>query len=73
MIGPTKTECGWEYVLFGEAIEKRKGPKTGKITEHRSKFIIPCVGRTKKDAIREVAKQVKKPGVKLLPQDYADK
>lgn len=69
MISDKKSDGSIEHILFAADCELHRGPKTGKITKHRRKYIIPVIGATRKEADRRVATEVRKRGTRLLKED----
>lgn len=48
-------EDGWNYFLFAEDVKLRRGPKTGKLREHRRKRLIEIHADTRNAADAKVA------------------
>ena len=54
-LGPDKGPPGWEAYIFCTKVSKHKGPKSGKVTVHRRKFLFTATGKTKKETLQKIA------------------
>lgn len=58
-----------EHCLFIANCEEHKGPKSGKITNHRRKTVKSFIGDSRKEADRKVAEFCAQEGVVVLDHD----
>ncbi len=66
MLGPDKKSWGWEAFVFCTGIEKHRGPKSGKITLNKNRFIFTAEGKTKTECLDRIAKFIKDNKAKIV-------